>query len=281
MMGCKKRSNAIVGQFVFQKEVGMKQTYRGLRKCAGRGGFTLIELLVVIAIIAFLAAILFPVFARARENARRASCQSNLKQLALGWHMYAQDYDGRIVPLDVTTPGGNFGLSKPWAPLEAYMKNKEVLRCPSSGLTATKNLNIFTDPYAAEYGMPAWNSAATWSTGYIVVLTPAGTILADFVESSQQCLVAETSLRQDGNPANRGKESKTTGAVMFLAYDILENTGNYDGIAALQRHFDGSNYAFVDGHVKWVKNDKALMDNGNLPPTTNEASKPVKFIAPK
>ena len=60
---------------------------------ARRSGFTLIELLVVIAIIAILAAILFPVFARARESARRTSCISNLKQLALGTMMYAQDYD--------------------------------------------------------------------------------------------------------------------------------------------------------------------------------------------
>jgi prepilin-type N-terminal cleavage/methylation domain-containing protein len=61
-------------------------------------GFTLIELLVVIAIIAILAAILFPVFARARENARRSSCASNLKQVALSWIQYAQDYDERVVP---------------------------------------------------------------------------------------------------------------------------------------------------------------------------------------
>ncbi|MFQ6098945.1 MAG: DUF1559 domain-containing protein, partial [Armatimonadota bacterium] len=59
-------------------------------------GFTLIELLVVIAIIAILAAILFPVFSRAREKARQASCQSNLKQLALGFLMYAQDYDEKF-----------------------------------------------------------------------------------------------------------------------------------------------------------------------------------------
>src|SRR5450755_3568353 len=70
---------------------------------AMRPGFTLIELLVVIAIIAILAAILFPVFARARENAKRASCQSNLKQIGLGFLQYAQDYD-ETFPLDLWSP---------------------------------------------------------------------------------------------------------------------------------------------------------------------------------
>ena len=70
-----------------------------------RRGFTLIELLVVIAIIALLAAILFPVFARARENARKSSCANNLKQIALGWTQYSQDYDELIVPY--TLSGGS------------------------------------------------------------------------------------------------------------------------------------------------------------------------------
>ncbi|NLC58402.1 MAG: prepilin-type N-terminal cleavage/methylation domain-containing protein [Armatimonadetes bacterium] len=70
-----------------------------------QNGFTLIELLVVIAIIAILAAILFPVFARARENARKANCQSNLKQIATAAMMYRQDYDERWLPMSVTTNG--------------------------------------------------------------------------------------------------------------------------------------------------------------------------------
>src|SRR5690349_12144108 len=74
-------------------------------------GFTLIELLVVIAIIALLAAILFPVFARARENARRASCQSNLKQIGLGFHQYTQDYDDRL-PLTMWHSGGSSDASE-------------------------------------------------------------------------------------------------------------------------------------------------------------------------
>src|SRR5471032_2605405 len=70
-------------------------------------GFTLIEILVVIAIIAILAAILFPAFARARENARRASCQSNLKQIGIGMTQYCQDYDERL-PMGVIYPGNGY-----------------------------------------------------------------------------------------------------------------------------------------------------------------------------
>ena len=102
-------------------------------------GFTLIELLVVIAIIAILAAILFPVFSRARENARRASCQSNLKQLGLGVAQYIQDYD-EIYPLcwhgDVlTVPLPGSGSTTNYSMLDSldpYLKSYQVWKCPSS-----------------------------------------------------------------------------------------------------------------------------------------------------
>src|SRR5713226_9587436 len=73
----------------------MENKERGCRQQTGRGGFTLIELLVVIAIIAILAAILFPVFAQAREKARQTTCASNMKQMGLALEMYRQDYDSR------------------------------------------------------------------------------------------------------------------------------------------------------------------------------------------
>src|SRR5688572_12801376 len=101
------------------------------RKTALRG-FTLIELLVVIAIIAILAAILFPVFARARENARRASCQSNLKQVGLGLLQYSQDYDERFPILYYNVmPVPNEG----WASfIQPYMKSSQVFQCASEPL---------------------------------------------------------------------------------------------------------------------------------------------------
>jgi len=94
-----------------------------------RRGFTLIELLVVIAIIAILAAILFPVFARAREKARQASCQSNLKQLGIAWAMYVQDYDETCPPVSQDATYAVAGLW--YSVLAPYMKNTQLLACPS------------------------------------------------------------------------------------------------------------------------------------------------------
>src|SRR3954471_3517680 len=106
---------------------------------ARRRGFTLIELLVVIAIIAILAAILFPVFARARENARRSSCQSNLKQLGLGVAQYTQDYDEKFPYAMVSNTSYDFGWS---VIIQPYVKSTQLLQCPSESTAPT------TDPSA-------------------------------------------------------------------------------------------------------------------------------------
>src|SRR6476646_9032401 len=104
---------------------------QNLNSNRSKSAFTLIELLVVIAIIAILAAILFPVFGRARENARRSSCQSNLKQIGLGILQYAQDYDETMVPTQASN-GTNNG-SAPWGSLvQPYVKSVQVFRCPSN-----------------------------------------------------------------------------------------------------------------------------------------------------
>ena len=101
------------------------------RKSGKAKGFTLIELLVVIAIIAILAAILFPVFARARENARRSSCQSNLKQIGLGLIQYTQDYDEINAP-NVTALGTTPATYRVWPDLvQPYVKSTQVFSCPS------------------------------------------------------------------------------------------------------------------------------------------------------
>ena len=105
-----------------------------------RKGFTLIELLVVIAIIAILAAILFPVFARAREKARTSSCQSNLKQIGIAAAMYAQDYDERYAVCWQYAPNP----TQAWYPalLYPYVKNDQLFTCPSDPSPTARN-NIY------------------------------------------------------------------------------------------------------------------------------------------
>src|SRR2546422_3678183 len=129
---------------------------RGLSR-PGRRGFTLIELLVVIAIIAILAAILFPVFAQAREKARTTSCLSNLKQIGHAMLMYGQDYDGLFVPV-IGRPNRqekNVYLMSWMYLLEPYTKNRGVFICPSSGHTSTDyTLNPDLPDLVRNYGYP-------------------------------------------------------------------------------------------------------------------------------
>jgi prepilin-type N-terminal cleavage/methylation domain-containing protein/prepilin-type processing-associated H-X9-DG protein len=112
-----------------------------------RKGFTLIELLVVIAIIAILAAILFPVFAKAREKARQTSCLANVKQLILGAMQYAQDYDERLPTHGVKCQGLNDNDTCQLYKLSPYIKNTQIFYCPSgNGLRYGANLTMSAGP---------------------------------------------------------------------------------------------------------------------------------------
>jgi prepilin-type N-terminal cleavage/methylation domain-containing protein/prepilin-type processing-associated H-X9-DG protein len=194
-----------------------------------RTGFTLIELLVVIAIIAILAAILFPVFARAREKARQASCLSNLKQLGLAHLMYAQDYDECFMkqqPCYNGTNGWGNGSGKWQAVLQPYIKNAQLQVCPSTG----------TDP---SYSIPRNPFSGCCGT------RPR---LASFGRPAETILMADT---LDNNP---------TQGRMLGEYPTAMNPDFPDNntcIAIGSAHNEGANIVYVDGHAKWQK----------LPPT--------------
>ena len=198
-------------------------------------GFTLIELLVVIAIIAILAAILFPVFARAREKARQTACLNNVKQMALGFVMYAQDYDetcpGGLIytPTSVPRPyAGGSGTYLFWMDmLYPYVKNKQVFVCPSYS---------YTGGYFGGYG---WNAGLGYCLNHPTRSGPSydGLKLAEIKYPAETWCIADAAAYQVQGDLTR-------------AYHV-NTPGGYSPWAP--RHNEGSNFAFCDGHAKWVK----------------------------
>lgn len=211
------------------------------RTSSSRSGFTLIELLVVIALIAILAAILFPVFGRARENARKSACLSNLKQVGLGFMQYSQDYDenvvpGRVGPLSTAVYFSWSGIIQP------YVKSTQVLVYPSySGNTASATAvpKSYSYNFAAA-GAPN-RSLATYEL-------PAQTVfLVDSIGSStlgsnQSLLffVDTTTQKEIGRIATANMPYSSSAC----APEAINNSA---------LHLEGSNYMFADGHVKWLR----------------------------
>jgi prepilin-type N-terminal cleavage/methylation domain-containing protein/prepilin-type processing-associated H-X9-DG protein len=217
-------------------------------------GFTLIELLVVIAIIAILAAILFPVFARARAKARQASCMSNLKQLGVAMHMYSEDFDGQLpVP---SPPPYNWTFAWYWndmcrgryaqlvGVLDPYTRNQAIWYCPDDVASSLGRADIYSDGSSAGTGT-GWgdaNAAFAGKVSYAVCsqwdslpggawdpICPDPWQPADIVgqRPSEQNLLVDNGLEVDamaGRPAPFGL-----------------------GLP----HFGGSNVLFLDGHVKY------------------------------
>jgi prepilin-type processing-associated H-X9-DG protein len=209
-------------------------------------------LLVVIAIIAILAAILFPVFAKAREKARQSSCQSNTKQMGIAVIGYINDYDGMYPQyiVRVCGAGGGFGASplhQSWKmSILPYAKSTQIFQCPS-----------YSPPAPLFDGGAAANSDVGQNSGYAVnlihwgsgsIATCASPIYNGVsVAESDIVNVAATVVLADYDSVSNG----TYIGYNLMTHDFVRNITNAPDKGAL-RHNGGCNYLFCDGHVKWL-----------------------------
>lgn len=217
-----------------------------------RLGFTLIELLVVIAIIAILAAILFPVFAKAREAARKTTCINNLKQIALSAGMYSQDYDEKMLPSWLNyQPDPGTGRLWPYIVLP-YTKNLKIVQCPSR---ETQNDNPNGD---WEIGIGHNHDNLGWdgSPSLAVVNRPAGII--QFADTA--CLGWGGSQgiynqwKQDPDSDAAPKPIASRGHYFRSPGQMEGGAGDWcDTVIPVSRHSQMSNVAYLDGHVKSIK----------------------------
>lgn len=222
-------------------------------------GFTLIELLVVIAIISILAAILFPVFARARENARRASCQSNLKQIVLGIKQYIQDYDERFPRYDyviVSTIDSSQSMDVGWAEIiQPYVKSTQILQCPSQkqGSNTTQYATGYTYGYSDYfYNSNLGPSSGTLTKSEAQVNNPTVVLLNGDAGAGRATNYANCYDESSCGAPHDGGNYAPGGTSSFGGYPegatIAESVNT-----VMNRHLEGANYSFVDGHVKWYK----------------------------
>jgi prepilin-type N-terminal cleavage/methylation domain-containing protein/prepilin-type processing-associated H-X9-DG protein len=230
-----------------KKKLTASTRIRGTALHRSKSAFTLVELLVVIAIIAILASILFPVIGRARENSRRSSCQSNLKQIGLAFLQYTQDYD-EAYPL--TSFGAN-NIS--WTNgAQAYMKSIQLFRCPSDN---TPVWNDAVYPGNIVNGTPA----NYFTTSYLMNAWMAGTNKytrqSAIQSTSKVILITESSGvgRDHFHPFYWVANDPDATASPYMSGITFDPITDQTKEIALTRHLEGFNVAYCDGHVKWAK----------------------------
>jgi prepilin-type N-terminal cleavage/methylation domain-containing protein/prepilin-type processing-associated H-X9-DG protein len=252
-------------------------------RARNRSAFTLIELLVVIAIIAILAAILFPVFAQAREKARQTSCISNLKQLSLGMLMYSQDYDETFPQWqwDQSYSAGAFsknnGTTLWWNAIYPYVKNVQVYACPSQRYTYSikddGHWGWFTVPKTqaqlASYGINPvfWdakigygaNEPITYSYPAVAsIAKPADAfLLADMATSLSGWSGSDVDPNNPNDPKNHWRIARIAYSEGYAQPHFFDGPGPFDtgpfnsAWDSFARHPGGQDIAYADGHVKF------------------------------